>query len=171
MAEATTSFPVPLSPRTTTGTVERATACARESASARDGTSVANPLAAGASELDSTTSPLGRTRARKRKKVWPSSMRSPSWSSARWHRRPLTSVPFFEPRSSMVQEPSTLRSSACEADIQASSTPMVRRGTPDPSPREMPGLSARPSITSSTCSSEQRIAAAPGRSQLSTRKT
>ena len=97
-------------------------------------------------------------------------MRSPSCSSARWHRRPPTSVPFFDPRSSMVQEPRTRRKSACEADIQASSTPTVRRGTPDPSPRKAPRRSARPSITSSTCSREQRIAGAPGRSQLSTRK-
>src|SRR5712692_6351873 len=40
---------------------------------------------------------------RNRKKVWPSSIRSPSLSSAVRVIRPLTKVPFFELASSMIQ--------------------------------------------------------------------
>src|SRR5216684_3962307 len=156
----------------TTETGEGAITGTRSSSSAKEGTRVSRPgtlglrLAAStrAGSVAQVTSDF-----RKRKKVWPSSIRSPSWSSAVRVIRPLTNVPFFELASSMIQRSSDLRMTAWVVETQASGTaskvlPPGAGDTRTPS-RSDP----RPMTTSCTSRRQYRALGLSGRSHCRTR--
>ena len=109
MADAISSFPVPLSPRTSTGTRERANATTRCRVAANAGDRVAIPRATGRkSRLSRKVGSARGSPSRKTKKLCPSSSNAPPASGEVVTRLPSIRVPFFDPRSSITQLPSTL---------------------------------------------------------------
>ncbi len=93
-ARATSSFPVPLSPRTSTGSPRRANRRTRSARWSIGGDEPTRPRS-GRPVLSETIS-LGRNTSRTHRPSW---TRAPGWRSARSTRSPSSSVPFFDPRS------------------------------------------------------------------------
>ncbi len=122
-ARATTSFPDPVSPRMTIGTVAPATRAIESNASACARTKVASSGSGGERPLrlwEAATLWIGVTASRNRSSDWPHSNRSPSASVDRATRWPRRKVPFFEPRSSRIHLPWIRESRACLDDIHPS---------------------------------------------------
>src|SRR5262249_56174679 len=107
IAVAATPLPVPLSPWSSTDTVEAAIASSCLSSAASEGTRVTSTGEADRISLlfkSAGSSGEVANASRNKKKLWPSSIRSPSVSSVLFSIRPLIRVPFFDFVSSMTQD-------------------------------------------------------------------
>src|SRR5260370_20134828 len=173
MAEAPRSLPVPVSPRMTTETGEGAITGTRSSSSAKEGTRVSRPGTLGLRLAASTRAGSVAQVAsdfRNRKKVWPSSIRSPSLRSAVRVIRPLTKVRFFELASSMIQRSSDLRMTAWVVETQASGT-ASKVLPPEAGVTRTPSRSdPRPMTNSCTSRRQYRALGLSGRSHCRTTK-
>ena len=113
---AATSLPTPLSPSSSTETVEGAMSARRRSACSTVGTTESEPVASSGVEGETLS-------VRKRRNVSPISIQSPSSRTLCARRSPLTERPFLLPRSRTCQPPSDRSTTACSTERCGSGSP------------------------------------------------
>ena len=145
---AATSLPTPLSPSSSTLTVEGAMSARRRSACSTVGTTESEPVMSSAV--------VGATLiVRKRRNVSPISIQSPSSRTFCGRRSPLIDSPFLLPRSRTCQPPSERSTTACSIERCGSGKP--RRSVADS--RRALASPDRPSTARSTPRNRWRVLA------------